>query len=40
MRKVEVVAWASMERIEEVREGLVREDIERKSAIEICSRST
>ena len=37
MRKVEVVAWASMERIEEVREVLVREDIERKSAIEICS---
>lgn len=40
MRKVEVVAWASMERIEEVREGLVSEDVERKADIEICSRST
>ena len=35
MRKVEVVAWASMERIEEVREGLV--SIESKADIEICS---
>ena len=40
MRKVEVVAKASMERIEEVSEGLVREGLERKTDIEICSGST
>ena len=36
MRKVEVLAKASMERREEVREDLVNEGVERKAEIDIC----
>ena len=40
MRKVEVVAKASMERREKVRNGLVSEVVERKPKIDICSGAT
>lgn len=40
MRKVEVVAKASMERREKVRNGLVSEVVERKAEIDICSGPT
>ena len=40
MRKVEVVAKASMERSEKVRHGLVSEVVERKPEIDICSGPT
>ena len=40
MRKVEVVAKASMERMEKVRHGLVSEVVERKAEIDIRSGPT